>query len=51
MESRVRRSRSRSQSSKSLRNAILLTLGLILLLAVVAGFIWMISNPQLIPSE
>jgi hypothetical protein len=51
MESRAKRSRSRSQANKALRNAILITLGLILLLVLVAGFIWMISNPLLVPSE
>jgi hypothetical protein len=51
MESRAKRSRSRSQSNKTLRNAILVSLGIILLLAIVTGFICLISNPQLIPTE
>lgn len=51
MASRTRRSGHRSTVSTNRRNAVLLCLGVILLLALVAGFMWLISSPQLLQRE
>jgi hypothetical protein len=48
MQSRAKNSHHRSKAAKARRNAVLLCIGVLLLMALVAGFIWLISSPDLL---
>ncbi|MGC3960079.1 MAG: hypothetical protein QM813_19750 [Verrucomicrobiota bacterium] len=51
MESRVRRSGNHSQTKNDRIKVVLLCLGIILVLALVAGFMWLISSPESLRRE